>query len=305
MAATAPEWLLASETDLAPCALTGRRRRRGFLEKTIQATARFLQSAIRSEETASEHGLLQRLDARVKLVSLVALLLAAALVRHVSVLLALLLATLALAVSSRLPLRLFLTRAWLYVPLFTGIVVAPAALSFVTPGEVVVSLGHWFGHPVGLTHQGLESAALVVSRVTVSISLVVLVAMTTSWPRLLAALRTLLCPKLLVLVIGMTYRFLFTLLGAVEEMYVAREARPRSSERSVRQGRAFVFASVGALFGKTQALSEDVHQAMVARGYDGDARMLERSRLTLVDVAWIGACILVVMLLLGVDRAAL
>ena len=34
-------------------------------------------------------------------------------------------------------------------------------------------------------------------------------------------------------------------------------------------------ASAGALFGKAHHLSEEVHQAMVARGYRGDARTLD------------------------------
>ena len=52
-------------------------------------------------------------------------------------------------------------------------------------------------------------------------------------------------------------------------------------------GRAFVAASAGALFGKTHALSEEVHMAMVSRGYTGDVRTLSAFRVRLLDVAWI------------------
>ncbi len=81
----------------------------------------------------------------------------------------------------------FVKRVWLFIPIFTGIVVLPATFSFITHGHIVVPLGHWFGHRVGLTSQGLRSAALIVVRVATSISLVVLVALTTSWTSLLAA----------------------------------------------------------------------------------------------------------------------
>jgi cobalt ECF transporter T component CbiQ len=164
---------------------------------------------------------------------------------------------------------------------------------------VVVPLG--FG--VGLTQQGLTSAALIVTRVAVSISLVVLLTLTTPWPRLLAALRALLVPRLFVLVIGMAYRYLFVLLATVEDMYVARKARSAAGSRDHRGGRAVVAASAGALFGKAHALSEEVHQAMVARGYRGDVRVLEGFRLRALDAAWAVAVVATAAVTVWGDRA--
>jgi len=65
--------------------------------------------------------------------------------------------------------------------------------SFITHGHIVVPIGHWFGHRVGLTSQGLRSAALIVVRVATSNFVRRLVALTTTWTRLLAALRSMLC----------------------------------------------------------------------------------------------------------------
>src|SRR2546427_10975497 len=87
---------------------------------------------------------LQAIEPRVKLLSMLALLIAAAFVRHVPVLLALYGATLVLAVCSSLRLSFFVRRVWLFVPLFTGLVVAPAALNLVTHGQIVVPLRTWF-----------------------------------------------------------------------------------------------------------------------------------------------------------------
>jgi len=246
------------------------------------------------EDVARKPGLLQRLDPRVKVVSLLGLLVAAALVHHVPVLLGLYGLTLLLAAASQVSLRFFVKRVWLFIPIFTGIVVLPATLSFVTPGDTVASLG-----PLAVTSQGLTGAALIVTRVAVSISLVVLLTLTTSWPRLLAALRSLLVPRLFVLVIGMAYRYLFVLLGAVSDMYTARKARPAS--RSTREGRGFVSATAGALFGRAHALSEEVHQAMVARGFRGDARTLDAVRLRALDLAWAVGCAAVAVTTIWID----
>jgi cobalt ECF transporter T component CbiQ len=172
----------------------------------------------------------------------------------------------------------------------------------VTPGEIVVPLGDWFGHEVGLTRQGLTAAALIVVRVATSISLVVLLTLTTPWPKLLAALRALFVPQLFVLVIGMAYRYIFVLLTSVEDLYVSRKARTISRTRDTRTGQRFVGATAGALFGKAHTLSEEVHHAMIARGFTGEAKTLERFSLRAVDLAWLAGCAALAVVTLGIDR---
>jgi cobalt/nickel transport system permease protein len=269
-----PTWLLEAEVGLCPCGCIGKRRRGSFVEKTLNDGAGVLRRAVFSDDVARAPGLLQRLDARLKVLGLIGLLVVAGLARTIPVLVALYLATLGLAAASRLSLRFFVKRVWLFVPIFTGVVVLPAAFSFVTHGHIVVPLGTWFGHRVGLTRQGLHSAGLMVIRVATSISLVVLLTLTTPWTKLLAALRALRVPRMFVVVLGMAYRYLFHLLGSVTDMYTARKARMVGAETDVASGRAFVAAGAGALFGKAHALSEEVHQAMVSRGFTGDVRSL-------------------------------
>jgi cobalt ECF transporter T component CbiQ len=301
-ATAAPDWLLRDQVGLCPCGCIGRRSRRGFVEKTISGGADVVRQALFSDDIASRRGLLQAIEPRVKLVTMLALLITAAFVRHVPVLLALYGVTLVLAASSQLRLSFFVRRVWLFVPLFTGLVVAPATLNLVTHGQIVVPLGTWFGHPVGLTRQGLDAAALIVSRVAVSISLVVLLTLTTPWNRLLASLRALLVPRVFVQVLGMTYRYLFHLVNAIGEMYTARTARTVRRDRDVLKGRAFVAATAGALFGKAHALSEEVHLAMVARGYTGSTRVLHPLRPRAVDAIWAAACLAAIIATMGVDR---
>jgi cobalt ECF transporter T component CbiQ len=164
-------------------------------------------------------------------------------------------------------------------------------------------LGSWFGHPVGLTSQGLTAAALIVTRVAVSISLVVLLTLTTPWSRLLGALRALFVPRMFVLVLGMAYRYLFHLLTSVTDMYTARKARTVGTDADVASGRRFVAASAGALFGKSHALAEEVHMAMVSRGYTGEVRALDPAPVRAADVLWATACLVVAFLAVGGDRA--
>jgi cobalt ECF transporter T component CbiQ len=295
-----PDWLLRSEPGLCPCGCIGRRRKGNFVEKTLRGTTGVVRQALFADDVAGERGLLQALDVRVKVVTIGGLLVATALLRTVPMLIVMYAATLVLAAASRLSVWFFVKRVWLFVPVFTAIVVLPATLNVVTPGTVVVPLGTWFGHSLGITSEGLHGAAIIVIRVATSISLAVLLTLTTPWNRLLGGLRALFVPKMFVLVLGMAYRYLFQLLGAVEDMYTARRARTVADSGGA--GRRFVTATAGALFGKTHALSEEVYLAMVSRGYTGETRLLRPPRFRPVDAAWAVGCAFASVIVIGADR---
>ena len=281
-----PAWLLQQDVAMCPCGCIGKRRKGSYLAKTLDGGARLLQQVMFGEDVAGGPGLLQRIDPRVKLVSLLVLLVVGGLAHSMVTLAVMYVLALALAAASALPVGFFVKRVWLFVPIFTGIAVLPATLSIVTPGDVVLTLWHWHGTPQGFTAQGLVAAARVVCRVAVSISLVVLLTLTTPWVRLLAALRGLGVPRIFILVVGMAYRYLFLLLGTLTDMFQARQARTPGTPAHDASARAFVGAGVGTLLGKAAHLSEEVHQAMVARGFRGDATTLDRPGLRRVDAVY-------------------
>ncbi len=286
-----PEWLLRQDMAMCPCGCIGKRKKGSYLTKTIQGGSKLLYQVMFGEDVAAAGGLLQRIDPRVKLLSLMGLLVVAGLARSMTTLGVMYAATLVLASASTLPVGFFIKRVWLFVPIFTGIVVLPATLSIVTHGDIVLTLWHWNGHPQGITEQGLVAAGRVVARVAVSISLVVLLTLTTPWIRLLAALRSLGVPRIFILIIGMAYRYIFLLLASVTDMYQARQARTPGTPTHDSSARAFLGASVGALLGKASQLSEEVYQAMTARGFRGDAKTLEYRRPKAIDAYYVVAVI--------------
>ena len=95
---------------------------------------------------------------------------------------------------------------------------------------------------------------------------------------------------------------LFLLLGSVTDMYESRKSRTVGAQSHDRAARAFVAASAGALFGKAHHLSEEVHQAMVARGYRGDARTIQGFRLTAADLVFALFVVAASVVALGGDR---
>ncbi|MCL2423254.1 MAG: energy-coupling factor transporter transmembrane protein EcfT [Micrococcales bacterium] len=278
-----PDWLVAPEPAVPAYEPNGRRRRRGFLEATADQSAQVLRHVVVADETAARPGLLQRLDPRTAVVAMVAALVVVALVHHVAVLLVAWMLVVALAVASQVPLGRT-GQAWVLVPVFAALVAAPATLSVVRAGDVVVTLWTWHGADHGLTAQGLAGGALLVTRAGCSVSIVLLVTATTSWARLFAALGALGVPRVFCMVISMAHRYLVLLTGVVADMVTSRQVRTVTGVRHDRAGRAVLGASVGALVGKSHIMADEVHQAMVARGYQGHMRTLRTFAFTWVDL---------------------
>ncbi|MDQ1421091.1 MAG: cobalt/nickel transport system permease protein, partial [Acidimicrobiaceae bacterium] len=299
-----PAWLVQAQVGMCPCGCIGKRTRGSFVQKTLSGGATLMRQAMFGEDIATGPGLLQRIDPRVKLVTMLSVLIGTALVRNIEVLLALYAVTLLLAVASHLKLSFFIKRVWLFIPVFTGVVVLPATLNIVTAGHIVIPLGHWwFGRRIGMTSEGLHSAALIVSRVAVSISIVVLLTLTTPWAKLMAALRAIRVPRMFIQIMGMAYRYIFYLLGSVDDMYTARKSRMVGADTDVKAGRAFVSATAGALFGKAHSLSEEVYMAMVSRGYTGNAVSIDTFEVRALEAVWVAACVVTIAATLGIDRA--
>ncbi|HEY0519259.1 MAG TPA: cobalt ECF transporter T component CbiQ [Ilumatobacteraceae bacterium] len=303
MNAPTPAWLLRDEVALCPCGCIGTRNKIGFVDKTINGASTVLRQVLFTDETASRPGVLQRIDPRVKVITTLAFVVSAAVVRNITVLVGMYAVAVAVAAVSRISIPYFIKRVWLFVPIFTAVVVMPATLSVITPGRVVLPLGTWFGHRVGVTAQGLRSASLVVVRVATSISFVALLTITTRWSRLLAALRAIRLPRMFVLVLGMAYRYVFHLLSCVTDMYEARKARTVDVRTGTMSGRVFVSTTGGALFAKAHTMSEEVHQAMTARGYTGDQRTMSSSRIRAIDFVWFLTCAALITIAVLVDRA--
>jgi cobalt ECF transporter T component CbiQ len=303
-----PDWLVSGQPAVrprGPSVPRGSRRRTAFLEKTLSDGADVARRAMYAE-SAEPHGdvrgILFRVDPRIKLVSLFLLLVGVALVHSPLTLAAVYLGLVVLAWIGGLPVGSFVKRVWLFVPLFTAVTVAPATLSIITPGEIVVPLWTWHGAPEGITAQGLTTAGLVILRVACSVSLVLLVTISTSWNRLLAALGALGVPPIFVSVVAMAYRYLFVLLGSVLDMFLARKARTVQPIVHNAGDRRFVGAAVGTLLGRAGHLSEEVHQAMTARGYAGRHHPLDGFRATGKDLLALAASLVVAVAIVGSDH---
>ncbi len=268
---------------------SGRGDRIGWLEQTIAGITGSIERAVFTEEHARAAGWLQRVDPRAKLGMFLALVLAASLSSSLAVLAVLYGVVLAGSRISRVPFEFFVRRVWLGIPLFAGIVVIPAI--FFVPGPRLFELG--LG-PVTIAPSvpGLEGAILFVSRVGVSVSLAVLLVMTTPWADVLKSLQAIRVPQLFILVLAMTYRYIFLFLHLTNGMFEARKSRTVARTAGGEQ-RRWITGSMGNLLNRSFKMSNDVYAAMVARGFGGEMRTLNDFRMRPPDWAALGGSVAV------------
>lgn len=287
-------------TAANPVARAGSRRtndgRIGWLEQTLGGITANIELAVFSEHHARSAGWLQRRDPRIKMVGTLVAILAASLTTSLAGLAILYAGTLAAARASRVPFGFFVKRVWLGIPFFAGIVVVPAI--FFVPGPRVFDLGIGPAH-LAPSWNGLAGAAIFVSRVGVSVSLAVLLVVTTPWADVLKSLRALRVPQVFVLVLSMTYRYIFLFLHTANGILLARKSRVVGRTSGSEQ-RRWITGTMGNLMSRAFKMSNDVYAAMLSRGFGGEIRTFTTYRVRSSDwIALAGAGVVAVAAVLA------
>lgn len=254
--------------------------KRSFVESTIDSLLAASQYAASAEDLAASRGVLQRVDPRVKVGGLFALIVVAAASRKLAVIGCVFAAALILGMTSRVGVARLARLVWVPVLFFTGTIALPAIL--LTPGRIAVAAG-----PLEITVQGLRSASFLIARAETAATLSALLALTTPWPWVMKALRSLGCPMVLVAILGMTFRYIFVILQTASEMFEARKSRTVGLLQPADR-RRLAASAVGVLMSKSLQLSGDVHLAMQSRGFRGEVYILQDFRITIADWCWLG-----------------
>jgi cobalt/nickel transport system permease protein len=266
----------------------------GWLEHSIGGIAGSIERAVFTEELARQPGLMQALDPRAKLLMFLVVVVAASATTSLLVLVVLYLAILLAARASRLPFDLFVKRVWLGIPLFAGIVIVPSL--FMGAGPRLFDLGIGPLH-LGISASALWSALVFVARVGVNVSLAVLLVLTTPWADLLKSMHALKVPGVFVLVLSMTYRYIFLFLHTLNGLFEARKSRV-VARLGGSEDRRWITRSMGALMSRSFRMSNDVYAAMLARGFTGEIRAYSAFRMRAQD--WLGLVCAAVLALLTV-----
>ncbi len=285
-----------------------------FLDKTLLAITRAAEQSLFSEQYANRRGLLQSLDIRFQLVTFLLILILISVLHTPQSLWLIYASSLALAVFSRVPLWFFVKRVWVFVPIFSAAIVLPAILNIVTPGEpvlVLVKLSRKYGwgpytipEEIAVTRQGLWGGIVFVSRVAASVSFAVLFTLTRRWADIFAGLRALFVPRIFVMTLSMTERYLFVFLRLIQDMYRARKSRTIRAFSAAAE-RSWTASRIGVAFRKSVEMSNDVYKAMLSRGFHGDFRTINRFRGSPRDYIWLVTVLAVGGILIVAERGLL
>jgi cobalt ECF transporter T component CbiQ len=263
---------------------------RGVVERSLASFVDALEHAFYAEESAKKNGLLQKLDPRVKIAAVFPLIVIAALARRLGVIAALFATAVVLALLSGVPLATLAKRVWLGVLTFTGFISFPAL--FLTPGLAIYTLPllGW-----SVTEQGLRAAMYLIMRAETAATFSVLLVLCTPWSFVLKALRVLRLPIVLVVILGMTYRYIFLFLRNAHDMFMSRKSR-LVGHLDGREQRRAATASAGVLMSKTIQLSGDVYLAMRSRGFQGEVYVLDEFQTHWFDWAMLAVFISIALL---------
>lgn len=296
-----PLWLTKAEENTPARKVSGA----GFLSRTLRRLSAVFENEFYSERYASKPFVMQRLDARVKIVVLLSYLIFSAFASGIVALLMLAAVAAAYAAVSGLDLKDYLRRSWAYLPPIVFVLSLPAATGFFSagaplfyllpPGAAGLSAGVYF------TSSGLISALRLALRPGISLSFAFLLLLTTRWSDLTEAFRRLHLPDGFVAILNMAYRYLFVITETAAGMMEARQLRT-VGRLSAADNRRFVGHSVGMLFLRSHFMSEEIYDAMLCRGYTGKSAAAHPPRAGAPDLLFLFGNLLILILMIAGEK---
>ena len=303
-----PDWM--REVDVGPCQCSAvYHGKKGFVGKTIDGIFGFLEEAFVSESNSRRRGLLQSLDPRAKLISILAVIFATSLIGNLRVSDIHLCTHAHICVSQQDRSRLLHKKGLALHTHICGHYRLTHDLQHLPSRRSSLFRWHtsdreltWdpssLPESIFITQQGLNAAVIFTMRVATCVSAVVLLFITTPQQVLFKSLRTVGVPKIYVLTLEMAYRYIFLLMDLVRELYVAKKARTIRA-RGMFDEQKWVGGRMGYTLIRSLDMSEKVHMAMMSRGFSGEVHIMQEFKMQNRDyIAGIAAITLSVVLVL-------
>lgn len=270
------------------------------LDRSLEKIGSVIRTTFMQWEFASKKGFLQTMDARVKLVCLLFLLVVGTLRSGMIPGLALAGPLFLLVCLSRLNPLHFYRRIFVLVFFFGFLIVLPAACNLVRDGEVILPLtrvqpgrlfwSHRLPETIGITREGLSVVGLVSLRMVNCLTISFLLLYTTPLPHLIKSLKVLHVPDSLLVVFVLTYKYIFIFSRMLEAIHLARKSRFAGRGRAGGTA-AWAAGRIAFLFQKTQGRCEEIFQAMVSRGLTKKIALAGAGKIRRRDIAT-GLCLL-------------
>lgn len=264
-----------------------------FIDKTMKNMASFIFSSQQQWNMTQRNGLLQKLDARVKVIFMLTFIILTGLVPNMALQIFIFCLIFFLIVISRVDF-VYIYKRVLFLGFFFGFIIfLPASLNLFTKGEVVYRLVqfqqayHWWIYSIpseiSITDNGIMVVLRMSMKVINSVSIALLIMSTTSFEQVAKALSVLKVPGIFLLTLSLCYKFIFILARTTEETYMAMKMR-WWSRGAMSNAENVVAGRVGFLFRRAWEKYEQTYLSMIARGFDGKVNMSYIGTITKIDV---------------------
>lgn len=265
----------------------------GFIDAGLQKAAQVVKTSYVRWEMSGRDGFFQGLDPRVKLLFLIYFLVIVSIARNPLTEIALFGFVFVIMLMSRLRLLHIYARIAAFAFLFGFLIALPSAFNVITRGEIILpvaelSSSHRFWiyempRVIGVTREGCFGVAMLTLRVANSVSLALLVMHTTPFFEIIRALKLFRVPDLLLMIIMLSYNYIFTLSKTVEDIYMAMKARIAGQVRG-KEMRRVIAGRIFLIFNKSRLRYEETYRAMQSRGFSGGLELYRGRALTAKDI---------------------
>lgn len=265
-----------------------------FIDSGIEHLGKVIRMGYIQWELASGKSLLHRLDARVKVLFLISFIVIVSLKKELLPEIAIVFFVFGLTAVSRLNLLHFYGRVLFLGFVFGFLIALPSSFNIITKGEIilpVVSLSKsydlWIYHvpqTIGVTREGISGVLMLTLRVVNSVSLAFLVLYTTPFSEIIRALKVFKAPDAVLMIITLTYKYIFIFAKTVEDMHLAKKSR-MTGMVSDAEARKWIAGRIAFMFKKTQQRCEEVFKAMLGRGFSDDIRLYGFKKMNNLDWA--------------------
>lgn len=220
-----------------------------------------------SDVYAHRDNWLTRIDVRLKLFYLFSMLTINLFAKNIYISAFFLVFSLTLLITIKIPLITLLKN--MFIPLSLAILIL--VLKGLHEGDKELFGFAILGYKFIFKEEGLRSGLLICGKVLGGVSLVVLIAFTTTINRLSAGLQWIRMPNTFIELLIFVYRYIFLLLDEVSTMWNAQ--RSRLGYISFTKSIASFGSLGGALIVRAFERAERTHEAMYVRGYDADSKL--------------------------------
>ncbi|WP_421077424.1 cobalt ECF transporter T component CbiQ [Methanothermococcus sp. Ax23] len=271
-----------------------------LFNKTIEGVIKYINEAVFAEKYAKNNGVLQSMEPRIKLIVIISFIVITVLTKHLEVIFGLYILSIIFCYISKIPLKHYLKRVWLFIPIFTGIIAVP--IIFITPGKPIYVL---LNNPyIAISDNGLYYAIMFTLRVATAVSYAVLLTITTTWNDITKALNNLGVPDIIITIMTIAYRYIFLLMNTLLDSMYSRKSR-LCKNIGLKESWIEAGKNMGALFIKTHQMGEDLYYAMLSRGYLNEPKTYSNFYIKTKDYVFLIVSMLIMAIAMIIDRCIL